>query len=102
MGQEARRAWLRSRWITAPVFALVLAACGGSSALESADRGDDEAVQSTARSIEDTAAANTPLLQTADDPIDVEVLSVSDGSVASLREAVDGDRPVLVWFYAPH
>ena len=32
----------------------------------------------------------------------VEVLDVSDGSTTTLRGAVTGDRPVLVWFYAPH
>jgi hypothetical protein len=89
------------RWFTTLAFAVVLGACGGSSAVESVVGGDDIG-QSTTPSVEDVAASNIPLLETADDPTDVEVLSVSDGSVASLRDAVDGDRPVLLWFYAPH
>ena len=53
---------------------------------------------------EATAAAeqNIPNLQTSDDVRDIEVVSVYDGSVTSLREVVTGDRPVLVWFWAPH
>jgi hypothetical protein len=101
MGQSARRAPLRIRWFIGPALAVVLGACGGTADVESAGT-TDEVGQSTTPSVEDIAAANIPLLETADDPIDVEVVSVSDGSVASLRAAVDGDRAVLVWFYAPH
>ena len=50
----------------------------------------------------DAADANEPLLQTSDDARDIEVLSVVDGSISSIRSAVDGDRPVLLWFWAPH
>jgi hypothetical protein len=92
---------MRINWFRTLAFAVVLAACGGSSAVESAAGGDD-VEQSTTPPVEDVAALNTPMLQTADDPIDVEVLAVSDGSVASLRKVADGDRPVLLWFYAPH
>lgn len=56
----------------------------------------------SAASPEEVAAANLPLLQPSDDARDVEVLSVTDGSITSLRDAVDGDRPVLLWFWAPH
>ncbi len=48
------------------------------------------------------AEQNIPNLQTSDDVRDIEVVSVYDGSVTSLREVVTGDRPVLVWFWAPH
>ena len=49
-------------------------------------------------------AANTNLgtLQLADDVRDTEVLSVASGEISSLRAVVTGDRPVLLWFYAPH
>ncbi|MGI9606274.1 MAG: hypothetical protein ACR2P0_09075 [Acidimicrobiales bacterium] len=50
----------------------------------------------------ENAEANTANLQSADDARDIEVLTVADGSISSLRDAVDGDRPVLVWFWAPH
>lgn len=49
-----------------------------------------------------TAAENQPNLQVSDDPIDTEVLVVADGSVTTIAEAVTGDRPVLLWFWAPH
>ena len=48
------------------------------------------------------AEQNIPGLMTSDDVRDIEVVSVYDGSVTSLREVVTGDRPVLVWFWAPH
>lgn len=48
------------------------------------------------------AEQNIPNLQTSDDVRDIEVVSVYDGSITSLREVVTGDRPVLVWFWAPH
>ncbi len=48
------------------------------------------------------AAENIDQLESADNVLDVEVLDVADGAISSLRAAVDGDRPVLLWFYAPH
>lgn len=50
----------------------------------------------------DAAAANQDDLAQSDNVLDIEVLDVADGSKATLRDAVDGDRPVLLWFYAPH
>ena len=50
----------------------------------------------------DTAQTHETSLATSDDVSDIEVLSVDDGSVSSLRDAVAGDRPVLLWFWAPH
>ncbi len=93
----------RIRYLAAPAFALILAACGGSAEVEStaaADAGVEE-IDATALA-EDAAATNAPNLQSAESVFDVEVLTVADGSVASLRDVVTGDRPVLVWFYAPH
>ncbi len=54
---------------------------------------------------EEAAAAaeqNIPNLAASDDVRDIEVVSVFDGSVTTLREVATGDRPVLVWFWAPH
>ena len=48
------------------------------------------------------ADANIGLLQRGDDVRLIEVLNVADGSVATLDDAVWGDRPVLLWFWAPH
>ncbi len=53
----------------------------------------------------DAAAAaddNAALLRSSDDPRFVEVLDVGDGSITTLDNAVAGDRPVLLWFWAPH
>lgn len=48
------------------------------------------------------AELNQPTLQVVDNVLDIETLAVGDGSVQTLRQVVDGDRPVLLWFYAPH
>jgi hypothetical protein len=48
------------------------------------------------------AAANSDFLSVNEDVRLTEVLDVADGSVQSLTSAVDGDRPVLLWFWAPH
>jgi len=78
---------------------------------EAADASETEAAPETTDAPEatppdvspsDAAEANEPLLQTSDDARDIEVLSVVDGSISSIRAAVDGDRPVLLWFWAPH
>lgn len=98
---------LRGRYLAAPIFAALLAACGGSAAIDSGAAPEPisetttDAAESGA-SAENAAAANIPNLQSAEVVFDVEVLSVADGSVSSLREVVTGDRPVLVWFWAPH
>jgi hypothetical protein len=89
------------------LFALSLfaVACGGTPDVEStAENGTAAAGEAPAAAptVEETAAANEDLLQLADDARDVEVLNVHDGSIASLRNAVTGDRPVLIWFWAPH
>jgi hypothetical protein len=89
--------------VLAAVFALTLAACGGSAQETASTSGVDDATSSsTGINAEDVAEANIPGLQTSDDPLDIEVLAVADGSVSSLRAAVTGDRPVLLWFWAPH
>lgn len=49
------------------------------------------------------AEANLGSLQsTAESAFDIEVLSVADGGVTTLSSVVDGDRAVMVWFWAPH
>ena len=50
----------------------------------------------------EAAAANIETLEASTDVRDFEILSVNDGSKTTLRDAIDGDRPVLVWFWAPH
>lgn len=111
---------LPRRW-RAPTLAAVVAltACGAGEATttetpiraETSTTADVESQESAeAPSTPDSATLspgeaaerNIPLLQTPEDVWDVEVLSVADGSITTLREAVDGDRPILLWFWAPH
>jgi hypothetical protein len=33
---------------------------------------------------------------------DLEVVRVADGATVSLADLAEGDRPLLVWFWAPH
>lgn len=73
--------------------ALLASACGGSSNVS-----DDP----SARAANETAAANIDDLAQSDNGADIELLNVADGSVSTLRGAIDGDRPILLWFWAPH
>lgn len=75
---------LSRRLIAAPLLAIGLIGCGGT----------DE--------VSAVAAENATELTEAADVRDFEVLSVQDGSITTLRDTVDGDRPVLLWFWAPH
>jgi hypothetical protein len=87
---------------------LLLTACGaGNSAATDTTPGGDGAAADHLEPAADVSPAeaaerNTPLLSTPDDVRDVEVLSVADGSITTLRAAIDRDRPVLLWFWAPH
>lgn len=98
-GNVMHRAFRRP-WVTAGALAIGLAACGGGGDTASAGAAPAEAVQVSAA--ESAAAENLPLLQPAEQVVDFEVLSVSDGSISTLREEVAGDRPVLLWFFSPH
>ena len=95
-------------WIAAPAFALALAACGGGGEVASTGAASTDASQAASAPASDidaaiaNAEANQAGLQSADNVLDIEVLGVDDGSVQTLREVVDGDRPVLVWFFSPH
>jgi hypothetical protein len=81
-------------------LALVASACGS---------GGDETSSTPASSVSETdtstaaanAAANTPILASNDDVRLIEVLDVRTGEIATLADTVDGDRPVLIWFWAP-
>ncbi len=90
---------------TAAAFAVAvaMAACGGDEAVTTAaGSADASATASTDAGPQAAADANIELLQAADDVRDIEVLDVGDGSISTLRAAVDGDRPVLLWFFSPH
>ncbi len=48
------------------------------------------------------AEANIDGLRADGDVRLTQLLNVADGTPASISDAVDGDRPVLLWFWAPH
>lgn len=48
------------------------------------------------------AEANADAIETTDDGRTTQILSIADGSITTLQQAVTGDRPVLLWFWAPH
>ena len=83
--------------VAAATLALGLfgSACGGGAG--GADS-SDPAVSGAAAA----AATNQSALRSSSDVTMIEVLDVDDGSITTLADAVDGDRPVLVWFWAPH
>lgn len=89
---QPRRTIRRRFAASAAGLGLLLAACGGSSVP------NDPAAQAA----NEAASANIDALAQSDNALDIEVLNVADGSVSTLRQSVTGDRPVLVWFYAPH
>ncbi len=73
-------------------LALVATACGAGNVPDNPE----------ALAANEQALSNIDDLQQSDNVLDIETLNVSDGSVSTLREAIDGDRPVLLWFYSPH
>ncbi len=73
----------------AAAVAVLTSACGADTTAPDAEAGGE-------------VAMNSDTLTVSDDVRLTEVLDVSDGAVQTLRTAVDGDRPVLLWFWAPH
>jgi len=67
---------------------LVASACGGATSTATA-------TDSAAATPDQSLVANSDVRLT-------EVLDVRTGAASSLSAAVDGDRPVLLWFWAPH
>ena len=85
--------WSRRRLAAAALgFGLLATACGGGGVPDNPE----------ALAANEQAAANIGNLQASDNVLDIETLNVADGSVSTLRQAIDGDRPVLLWFYSPH
>ena len=67
------------------LFGLVLAGCGASTS-----------------SVERTAPLDLDERGVSRDVPDVQVVDVPTGAAASLRTLIAGDKPVLLWFWAPH
>lgn len=70
---------------------LTLAACSGGAGLS--------AEQNAAVA---TAEDNAPELQLTRDFATTQMLDTRTGTIASLDDIVTGDRPVLLWYWAPN
>lgn len=51
---------------------------------------------------EAAAATNESELQLTSDLITTQLLDTADGSISDLSAVVTGDRPVLLWYWAPN
>lgn len=71
-------------------LALFATACGG---------GASSAENAAAAT---TAEANELQLQLTSDIASSQLLDASDGTISTLADEITGDRPVLVWYWAPH
>lgn len=78
-------------WSFAVVFLLLLSACGG---------GGASSAESLA--VIATAEQNQLQLKLTDDLVQTELLDGASGQITSLSEVVTGDRPVLLWYWAPN
>lgn len=103
---------------TATSLALVVAACGGGTqAVDNTGTSQPAASasesDSTSAPADETTMADEPSAEANEGPSeevgaehlfpDSEVIRVADGSATSLAaELAGGDRPVLLWFWAPH
>lgn len=47
-------------------------------------------------------SVETPAVQISEDVADFDLVDVSSGATVSLRSLLDGETPVLLWFWAPH
>lgn len=74
-------------------LALFATACGG------ADGGPSSEESSAA---EAAAATNELSLSLTSDVATTQLLDTADGAIAQLSDVVTGDRPVLLWYWAPH
>lgn len=82
---------------------LVASACGGDSGSDGTAAGvSDGSSVNGSDDAASTAAANIDALESSDDVRTLEVLDVKTGQPTTIADAVTGDRPVLLWFWAPH
>ncbi|MEZ5247504.1 MAG: hypothetical protein R2707_20615 [Acidimicrobiales bacterium] len=75
--------------------ALTATACGSDPAAETTDAASGTSATAVAEGNAETLATN-------DDVRLIEVLEVDTGEITTLTDTVTGDRPVLLWFWAPH
>ena len=73
-------------------LALFATACGG-------DAGPSSEESSAATA---AATSNQAALQLTADVATTQLLDTVDGGIVQLSDVVTGDRPVLLWYWAPH
>lgn len=83
----------RSLFATVTALALFATACGGGGAAPTSEQ---------ASAAKAAAEVNIGALDLNDDLATTELLNAADGSITTLSDVVTGDRPVLVWYWAPH
>jgi hypothetical protein len=81
-------------YLYALAAAVALGACGGGG-------GSAPDTPEAAAAVQTAEQSSDELIVT-DNPLTTQVLNVTNGSTVTLETVVDGDRPVLVWFWAPH
>lgn len=74
---------------------LFATACGGS-----AEFGEDTGQGTEA--VFDAAAVNAFDLELTGDITTSQLLDVATGEIVAIEDLVDGERPILAWFWAPH
>jgi hypothetical protein len=73
--------------------ALFATACGG---------GGSGLTSEEENAVKALAETNEAQLALSDDLSTSELLDVRTGQITNLSEVVTGDRPILVWYWAPH
>ena len=89
---KPKRTLARKLLVTVASLALFATACGGG--------GGPTSEESSAAIA--AAVANEAQLQLTGDIASTQLLDTADGSIQQLSEVVTGDRPVLLWYWAPH
>ncbi len=78
------------------VLALAASACGSDSSTETT------AAPAGSEAEAEHQEPDLPELATNDDVRLIELLDVATGEPTTIADTVTGDRPVLLWFWAPH
>lgn len=77
----------------AVAFGLLATACGGGGAVV------DEAATTAAL---ESATNNSFELELTGDITTSEMIDVATGDITTIPDLIDGDKAVLVWYWAPH
>ena len=87
-----KRGMTRKLLVIVAALAMFATACGGGGGQSS----------EAANAAEAAAATNEPQLSLTANITTTQFLDTTDGGIAELSEVVTGDRPVLLWYWAPH